>query len=68
MVAAGRPWFLWDVEVSDADLRARLRHKDTRPRAVAGAREVWKHVTLREVLASEKTESSRGRLAPTDFA
>lgn len=60
MPAADRPWFLWDVDVSDAEFRARLRHEDPNIRAQwqgvllreATFREVWKYVTLREVLAN----------------
>ena len=56
--ASDRPWFLWDVDVSAAELRARLHHPDPRIRAQwqgvvlreARADEVWDYVTLDEVL------------------
>jgi hypothetical protein len=53
-----RPWFLWDVEITDAEFRQRLRHPDPRIRAqwqgvlLREARfdEVWGYVTLGDVL------------------
>ncbi len=53
-----RPWFLWDVPVTEAVFRERLRHPDPRIRAQwqghllreANFDEVWKYVTLEEVL------------------
>lgn len=55
---ATRPWFLWDVDVSEAEFRERLRHVDPAIRAQwqgallreAPYAEVWRYVTLREVL------------------
>jgi hypothetical protein len=53
-----RPWFLWDMDVSDAELRARLRQADPDGRAqwqgciLREARfvEVWSYLTLEEIL------------------
>ena len=53
-----RPWFLWDVDVSEAELRERLRDPDPRIRAQwqghlmreALYNEVWQYLTLDEVL------------------
>jgi hypothetical protein len=53
-----RPYFLWDVPVTEAELRERLHHPDPRIRAQweghllreANFREVWKYLTLEEVL------------------
>ena len=53
-----RPWFLWDVSATDADLRARLRAEDPDARAqwqawvMAEARfnEVWEYLSLEEIL------------------
>ena len=53
-----RPYFLWDVDVTEAELRARLRHPDPAIRAqwqgclLREARfdEVWSYLTLDEVL------------------
>lgn len=55
---SARPWFLWDVEISDEEFRERLRDVDPRIRAqwqgslLREARygEVWRYVTLDEVL------------------
>lgn len=55
-----RPYFLWDVDVTDATFRARLRHADPAIRAQWQGRllrearfdEVWQYVTLDEVLAN----------------
>jgi hypothetical protein len=56
--ASDRPYFLWDVDVTDAELRARLRHPDPKIRAQWQGRilrearcdEVWGYVTLDEVV------------------
>ncbi len=53
-----RPWFLWDVSLSDAEFRKRLTHLDARIRAqwqgvlLREARmfEVWSYLTLEDVL------------------
>jgi hypothetical protein len=53
-----RPWFLWDVDVSDAEFRERLRHPDPLIRAQwqgvllreARFSEVWRYMTLEDVL------------------
>ena len=55
-----RPYFLWDVPVSEAELRERLGDPDPRVRAQWQGRilrearyaDVWKYVTLDEVLAN----------------
>jgi hypothetical protein len=60
MVAPDRPWFLWDVDVSDAEFRARLQHPDPAIRAQwqgvlmreATYREVWRYLKLSDVLAN----------------
>ena len=54
------PWFLWDVEIDEATWRERLRHPEPAVRAQwqghllreAPYREVWKYVTLDEVLGN----------------
>ncbi len=58
MVDPTRPWFLWDVDVSDALFRERLRDADPAVRAQwqgallreATFTEVWRYITLAEVL------------------
>jgi hypothetical protein len=53
-----RPWFLWDVPVDEGELRRRLHSEDADVRAQWQGRvlrearfsEVWKYVTLEEVL------------------
>ena len=53
-----RPWFIWDVDVTEAVLRERLRHPDPAIRAQwqgqlmreATVREVWQYMTLDDVL------------------
>ncbi len=53
-----RPYFLWDVELSDSELRQRLQHPDPRIRAQWQGRvlrearpcDVWRYVSLDEVL------------------
>jgi hypothetical protein len=53
-----RPYFLWDVPVSDADLRSRLHDPDPDIRAHWQARimrearfdDVWSYLTLKEIL------------------
>jgi hypothetical protein len=55
-----RPWFLWDVAVTDAELREKLKVADPDARAQWQARilrearfdEVWKYLTLEEVLGN----------------
>ncbi len=55
-----KPWFLWDVDVSEAELRERLRQDDPDGRAQWQARimrearfhEVWQYLTLDDVLAN----------------
>lgn len=59
-VDASRPWFLWDVDVTEDEFKARLQHEDPGIRAQwqgallreAPYREVWRYVSLREVLAN----------------
>jgi hypothetical protein len=56
-----RPYFLWsdDDRVTDAELRTKLRSSDVHERALwegrvlreARFRDVWKYVTLQQVLA-----------------
>lgn len=56
--ARERPWFIWDADISDEELRARLRHPDPRIRAQwqgcvlreGRVDEVWGYVSLDEVL------------------
>ena len=53
-----RPWFLWDAEITEEQLRERLRHPDPRIRAQwqgvvlreAKPSEVWRYLTLDEVV------------------
>ncbi len=53
-----RPYFLWDVALTDAELRERLRHPDPRIRAqwqgvvMREARydDVWEYLSLSEIL------------------
>jgi hypothetical protein len=53
-----RPWFLWDMDVTEVQFRERLRHEDPAVRAQWQGRllrearfeEVWKYVTLTELL------------------
>ncbi len=53
-----RPYFLWDVDVTEAELRQRLRDPDPRIRAQwqghllreARPDEVWAYMTLDEVV------------------
>lgn len=53
-----RPWFIWDVPITDAQLRERLRHPDADTRAQWQARvlrearysEVWEYLSLQDVL------------------
>lgn len=47
VAGADRPWFLWDVDVTDAELRARLHHDDPAIRAQ------WQARVLREARADE---------------
>lgn len=54
----GRPYFIWDLDVSEADLRERLRASDPQIRAQWQARvmrearfaDVWRYVSLEEVV------------------
>ena len=60
MAAPDRPWFLWDVDVSDAVFRERLKDPDPRIRAQwqgkllreARVEEVWRYLSLTEILAN----------------
>lgn len=53
-----RPWFIWDVDVTEAMLRERLHHPDPSIRAQwqgqlmreATVHEVWQYMTLDDVL------------------
>ena len=53
-----RPYFLWDVPVTEAGLRGRLRETDPATRAQWEARimrearfdDVWRYITLEDVL------------------
>lgn len=53
-----RPYFIWDLDVSEADLRERLRARDPQIRAQWQARvmrearfaDVWRYVSLDEVV------------------
>ncbi len=53
-----RPWFLWDVRVTESELRERLHDPDARIRAQwaghvlreATYREVWEYLSLEEIL------------------
>jgi hypothetical protein len=55
---ANRPWFLWDVDVSEEELRERLRQPNDDMRAQwqacvmreARYREVWQYLSLAEIL------------------
>ena len=55
-----RPWFLWDVQITDAEFRERLTHADPRIRAQwqgtllreARYKEVWQYVRLQDVLSN----------------
>lgn len=57
-----RPYFLWDVPISEADLRARLRHTDADTRAQWSARvmrearyeDVFQYLTLEDILRDWK--------------
>ena len=57
-----RPYFLWDVPITDAQFRERLRDPDPRIRAQWEGRvmrearpgEVWQYLTLDEVLRDWK--------------
>ena len=68
-----RPWFLWDIEVSAAELRDRLRQADPDARAQWQARvlrearfsEVWEWLTLDEILRDWRDiERHLGRMRP----
>jgi hypothetical protein len=53
-----QPYFLWDVPITVAELRQRLRHPEPRERALWMARvmrearydDVWRFLSLRDVL------------------
>jgi len=53
-----RPWFFWDVPVTEAELRERLKHSDPDTRAQWQARimrearysEVWEYLTIEDIL------------------
>ncbi len=57
---ADRPYFLWDVDITDAEFRARLKHPDPAIRAQwqgrllaqARYREVWDYISVAEILAN----------------
>lgn len=68
--AARRPWFLWDAQVSEAELRTRLHHPDPAVRAQwqgvimreARFREVFEYLTLAEIVRDfEHIERHLGR-------
>lgn len=68
-----RPWFLWDVDVTEAAFRERLRHSDPRIRAQwqgqlmreATVREVWQYMTLDDVLENwDNIRRHLGRMRP----
>lgn len=70
MPRSDRPYFLWDMEITDAEFRARLQHPDPAIRAQwqgtllreARPDEVWGYVTLDEVLRDwERVERHLGR-------
>jgi hypothetical protein len=72
-VSGDRPWFLWDVGVTDAVFRERLRHPDPRIRAQwqghlmreATVRDVWRYVTLEDILDNwEHISRHLGRMRP----
>jgi hypothetical protein len=65
-----RPWFLWDVDITDAEFRKRLQHPDPSIRAqwqgrllrVARFEEVWSYVRLDDVLENwERIRRHLGR-------
>lgn len=65
-----RPYFLWDVPVTEAELRERLRDPDPRIRAQwqgcilreARYQDVWQYLTLDEILGNwENIERHLGR-------
>jgi hypothetical protein len=53
-----RPWFMWDVKVTEREVRERLQHPDPRIRAQWAGRilreasypEVWQYLSLEEIL------------------
>ena len=55
-----RPWFIWDVPITEAELRERLKHADADTRAQwqgrimreARYREVWEYLTIEDILAN----------------
>ena len=55
---SSRPYFIWDVELSDDELRERLRSEDPRVRAQWQARvmaearfaDVWKYLDLEQIV------------------
>lgn len=69
--APDRPWFLWDVDVTESAFRERLRHPDPDIRAQWQGRllrearfeEVWQFVTLAELLENwPRIERHLGRM------
>jgi hypothetical protein len=65
-----RPWFMWDVKVTELGLRERLRHADPRIRAQWAGRimreatypDVWRYLSLEEILRDwEHIEKHLGR-------
>lgn len=59
-MAPGRPWFVWDLDIDEAGLRAQLVQPDPDLRAQwqgrvlreAAYSEVWTFLSLEEVLAN----------------
>lgn len=57
---AARPWFLWDLDITEAEFRERLRDPDPDVRAQwqgrllreANFREVWDYLALADVLGN----------------
>jgi hypothetical protein len=68
-----RPYFLWDVEVTDEEFRRKLRHPDPAVRAqwqgvlLREARydEIWTYLTLEDVLRDwDQLRKHLGRRRP----
>ncbi len=57
-LVSARPWFLWDSDITDEELRVRLAHPDAKTRAQwqgvvmreATFREVFGYLTLAEIV------------------
>ncbi len=65
-----RPWFIWDVPITEAELRQRLVHPDADTRAQwqarimreARYREVWDDLSIEDILRNwEAIELHLGR-------